>query len=46
MAEEIPFLAGKQPWERADLIACGTPEATFDALTELVVAPPPAREQP
>ena len=25
MAEEIPFLADQRPWERADLIACGTP---------------------
>lgn len=43
MAEEMPFLAGQRPWERADLIACGTPETPFDPLTELVVAPPPGR---
>ena len=46
MAEEIPFLADQRPWERADLIACGTPETPFDPLAELVVAPPPVREQP
>jgi hypothetical protein len=40
MAEEIPFLAGQRPWERADLIACGTPQIPFDPATELVVAPP------
>ena len=38
MAEEVPFLAAQRPWERADLIACGTPEITFDPATELVVA--------
>ena len=25
MAEEIPFQASQRPWERADLIICGTP---------------------
>jgi hypothetical protein len=40
MAEEIPFLAGQRPWERADLIACGTPQVPFDPATELLVAPP------
>jgi hypothetical protein len=42
MAEEGPFLAGQRPWERADLVACGTPQISFDPATELVVAPPPA----
>jgi hypothetical protein len=41
MAEEMPFVAGQRPWERADLIICGTPEISFDPATELVVAPPP-----
>ena len=40
MAEELPFLAGQRPWERADLIACGTPRIPCDPVTELVVAPP------
>jgi hypothetical protein len=43
MAEEIPFQAGQRPWERADLIACGTPQIPFDPATELVIAPPIAR---
>jgi hypothetical protein len=43
MAEERPFLAGQRPWERADLIACGTPRITFDPGTDLVIAPPLAR---
>lgn len=25
MAEEMPLLAGQRPWERANLLACGTP---------------------
>jgi hypothetical protein len=40
MAEEMPFLADQRPWERADLITCGTPEIPFDRATELVFAPP------
>jgi hypothetical protein len=40
MAEEIPFQADQRPWERADLIVCGTPQIPFDPATELVVAPP------
>jgi hypothetical protein len=40
MAEEIPFQAGQRPWDRADLIACGTPRIPFDPGTELVIAPP------
>ena len=42
MAEEIPFVAEQRPWERVDLVVCGTPLAAFDPATELVVAPPPA----
>jgi hypothetical protein len=38
MAEEMPFLADQRPWERANLIACGTPEISFDPATELVLA--------
>jgi hypothetical protein len=43
MAEEIPFQARQRSWERADLIACGTPRIPFDPATELVVAPPLVR---
>jgi hypothetical protein len=43
MAEEIPFVAGQRPWERADLTVCGTPQISFDPATELVVAPSPTR---
>jgi len=43
MAEEIPFQASQRPWERADLIVCGTPRIPFDPATELVIAPPVAR---
>jgi len=42
MAEEDPFLADQRPWERADLIAAGTPQIPFDVATVLVVAPGPA----
>jgi hypothetical protein len=42
MAEEVPFLAGQRPWERVDLVACGTPRIPCDPATEFVVAPPPA----
>jgi RimJ/RimL family protein N-acetyltransferase len=40
MAEEVPFVAGERPWERADLIVCGTPDIPFAPATELLVAPP------
>ena len=43
MSEEIPFQAGQRPWERADLIICGTPQIPIDPATELVIAPPIAR---
>ena len=39
MAEEDPFIAGQRPWERADLIICGTPQISFDPAAELVIAP-------
>lgn len=38
MAEEVPFLAEQRPWERADLVACGTSEIPHDPAAELVVA--------
>lgn len=40
MAEERPFIRAQRPWERADLIVCGTPEIPHDPATELVIAPP------
>lgn len=45
MAEEVPFLAGQRPWERADVIACGSPEISFDPATELVIAGRPGKSQ-
>lgn len=42
MAEEDPFLAYQQPWERADLITAGTLPASFHPSAGLVVAPGPA----
>jgi hypothetical protein len=42
MAEEMPFQASQRPWERADLIVCGTPQIPCDPATELVIAPPVA----
>jgi hypothetical protein len=44
MAEEIPFLADQRPWERVDLVVCGTQLIVFDSATELVVAPPSAEQ--
>ena len=37
-AEEVPFLAGDRPWERAEVIVAGRPEIPYDPATELVVA--------
>jgi hypothetical protein len=37
MAEEGPFIARERPWERADLIVCGTPDISYDRATEIVV---------
>ena len=37
MAAETPFLAEDRPWERADLVVCGTPELPHDPATELVI---------
>ncbi|MGN6030064.1 MAG: uridine kinase family protein [Thermomicrobiales bacterium] len=38
MGEEVPFLERDRPWERASVIACGTPELAHDPERELVVA--------
>jgi hypothetical protein len=37
MTEEGPFIASERPWERADLIVCGTPDISRDPATEIVV---------
>ena len=41
MAEEFPFQAGQQPWERADFIICGTPEVEHNPASEIVVTKSP-----
>ena len=38
MSEEIPFLAADRPWERATVIAAGTPDIPYDPIREVVVA--------
>ena len=41
-AEEQPFLAEDRPWERADIVACGTPALAgveYDAANDLIVGP-------
>ena len=38
MAEEFPFFAEQRPWERADIIASGTPELDYDQASQVVVA--------
>jgi hypothetical protein len=40
MAEELPFMAGQQPWTRADIIAAGTPRLPHNPATEVVIAEP------
>lgn len=32
MVHEVPFLAADRPWERADLVVCGTPSEPVDGL--------------
>jgi hypothetical protein len=46
MGEEILFIAGQRPWERADLIVAGTPEVSCDPRTDIVIAPPPVPPVP
>jgi hypothetical protein len=43
MAEELPFIAARRPWEHADLIVAGTPTLPHDPRTEIVVADGPLR---
>jgi hypothetical protein len=40
MGEELPFLARERPWERADVVVCGTPSAPH-AAGDVVVADGP-----
>lgn len=41
-AEQGPFLAADRPWDRADLVANGTPAGAYGP-GELIVADPPGR---
>lgn len=43
MAEEMPFLAARRPWEHADLVVAGTPQLPYDPGAEVVVANGPLR---
>jgi len=43
MAEELPFIAARRPWEHADLIVAGTPTLPHDPDNEIVVAEGPLR---
>ena len=43
MAEELPFIAARRPWEHADLIVAGTPTLPHDHCTEIAVADGPLR---
>jgi hypothetical protein len=40
MTEEMPFLAADRPWERATVIAAGTPDSPYDPIREVVIAAP------
>ena len=44
MAEEVPFLAARRPWEQADLVLAGTPLLPHDPRQEVVVADGPLRQ--
>jgi hypothetical protein len=43
MQEEFPFVAEQRPWERALVVAAGTPELSHDPSSEVVLAPSPSR---
>jgi hypothetical protein len=43
MAEELPFIATRRPWEHADLIVAGSPTLPYDPRTEMSVAHGPIR---
>jgi hypothetical protein len=44
LAEELPWLAVRRPWEHADLIVDGTPILVYNPSIELVVSSGPLRE--
>jgi hypothetical protein len=41
MAEEVPFVAARRPWEHADLVLAGSPTLPHDPRTHVVVADGP-----
>ena len=41
MAEELPFQAEQQPWQRAAAVVSGTPQVPHDPATDVVVAQGP-----
>ncbi|MEV0389382.1 hypothetical protein [Nonomuraea sp. NPDC050643] len=43
MRQEIPFMAGHRPWERANLVVAGTPAVRYDPAHHLLTARPPSR---
>jgi hypothetical protein len=43
LAEELPFLAARRPWEHVDLIVAGTPKLAQDPHVDIVVADGPLR---
>lgn len=43
IAEELPFVAARRPWEHADLIVAGAPALAHYRQTEIVVADGPVR---
>ena len=43
MAEELPFVAARRPWEHADLIVAGTPMLPHDPGSQIVAAEGPLR---
>ena len=38
-AKEIPFLAAQRPWERADVVVCGTPDRPHHPGSEVLLGP-------
>lgn len=43
MAHEVPFLAADRPWERADVVVCGTPQMD---VAGILVSPARAGREP
>ncbi len=41
--EEVPFIAADRPWERANVITCGTPMISYDPQRDVVLAPRSSR---